>query len=61
MSLAGGGHVQWVYVQKSWYVRGGVNMPKGVDMARVGYPYHVTYPMMHVMLPTPTPPVDRHT
>ena len=31
-------------------------MSRGVGYVQGGTPYHVTYPMMHVMLPTLPPP-----
>ena len=51
----------WVCPGGNEYVHsGGVGISKGVGMSR-GYPYHVTYPIMHVMLPTPSLPMDGHT
>ena len=38
------------------YIQRGVRyLQKGLGMSMVGTPYHVTFPMMHVMLPTPSP------
>ena len=56
MLLAGGGYVQGRdgYVQRGCpdgggYVQMGVDMSGGMSRGT----YHVTYPMMHVMLSTP--------
>ena len=50
MSVAGGGITNG----------GGVDIPDPMSWGWGCVPYHVTYPMMLVMIPTPCP-MDRHT